>query len=113
MTQAEPTDDWQLAWEQALAALELDVEDAERMLQSARDGRETAVPAGLGSWAPPAGLGPLPESLAERAQVVLARQLALIEDVASAAVRSRQHHEVARRMQPTAHARPLFVDAAF
>jgi hypothetical protein len=113
MTTTQADDGWQQAWEQALAALELDVEEAERMLHCARDGRETCVPAGLGSWAPPAGLGPLPESLAERAQLILARQLALIEDVASAAVRSRQHHEVARRMQARPHARPLFVDAAF
>ncbi|MGN6612427.1 MAG: hypothetical protein ACTHLJ_11680 [Angustibacter sp.] len=113
MTTTQPADCWQEAWEQALAALELDIEDAERILQAARAGHESPMPVGLGSWAPPAGLGPLPESLAERAQLVLARQLALIEDVASAAVRSRQHHEVARRMQATPHPRPLFVDAAF
>lgn len=113
MTTTPPATGWQEAWEQALAALELDIDAAEQMLQSAHEGRETGVPAGLGSWAPPAGLGPLPESLAQRAQLVLARQLALIEDVASAAVRSRQHHEVARRMQATPHPRPLFVDAAF
>jgi hypothetical protein len=113
MTATPPAEGWQEAWERALAALELDVDAAERLLRAAHEGQETGVPAGLGSWAPPAGLGPLPESLAERAQLILARQLALIEDVATAAVRSRQHHEVARRMQATPNARPLFVDAAF
>jgi hypothetical protein len=113
MSTIAPVVEWQQAWEQALAALELDVVEAERMLRAARGGEEAVTPPGLGSWAPPAGLGPLPESLAERAQIILARQLAVIEDVAAAAFRSRQHLEVTRRMRPDTHTGPLFVDAAF
>lgn len=102
---------WQLSWEQALADLELDLDTAQALLQSVHDNDD--LPAGLGSWAPPAGLGPLPATLAERAQLVLERQIAIIEQVAHAATRSRQHLEMQRRMSEQAPSRPLFVDAAF
>ncbi|GAB3596315.1 hypothetical protein GCM10027446_22970 [Angustibacter peucedani] len=103
---------WRVAWEDALTALELDVDSVERMLASLHDGRGELVEP-TGSWTPPV-VGPLPESLRERAQLVLARQLRVMEDVAHAAVRSRQHLEVQRRMRPDdATSRPLFVDAAF
>jgi hypothetical protein len=106
--------EFRVEWEHALAALELDVEHAERLLQSIHAGADEELPRALGSWTPPASIGTLPESLVDRAQVVLARQLAVIEDVASAAIRSRQHLEVQRRMRPDdATSRPLFVDASF
>jgi hypothetical protein len=108
---AEP--DWRAAWQGALAELELDVEAAEAMLAAARLGADLDPLAGLGSWTPPEGIGALPESLRERAEIVMERQLRVIEDVANAAVRSRQHLELGRRMQPDqAPARPLYVDAA-
>jgi hypothetical protein len=105
-------DPFRVEWEQALAALELDVAAAEHLLAATRTGTETD--AGLGSWAPPASIGPIPEDLVERARIVLARQLALVEEVATAAVTSRQHLEVHRRMrQDHPSSRPLFVDACF
>lgn len=103
---------WRAAWEEALTALELDVDAVERMLGSLHDGRgELRHP--IGSWSPP-DVGPLPESLRERAELVLARQVRVMQDVVHAAVRSRQHLELQRRMRPDdAASRPLYVDAAF
>ncbi len=107
-------DAWSAAWEHALAELEMDVETAERLISSVRAWEITDVPVVVGAWAPPTHLGPLPETLLERAQLVLTRQLRVIEDIANAAVRSRQHLEVQRRMRPDdATSRPMFVDAAF
>lgn len=105
---------FQSAWEGALAELEVDVTAAEQLLQAIHGGAAfDDVPAGPGSWAPPTGLGPLPESLAERAHLVLARQLAVSERMAQAAVLSRQQLELDRRMRPELPAsRPMFVDRA-
>lgn len=102
------------AWGQALADLELDVQECERLLASLHHDDLPDVLAGMGSWAPPTRLGPLPSSLADRARIVLARQLAVAEQLAGAALRSQQHLELQRRMRPDdAVDRPLFVDAAF
>lgn len=103
---------WRVAWEESLTALELDVAAVERMLDALHEGRgELRHP--VGSWCPP-DVGPLPESLRERAQLVLGRQLRVMQEVTQAAVRSRQHLELQRRMRPDdATSRPLYVDAAF
>ncbi|GAB3681701.1 hypothetical protein [Angustibacter aerolatus] len=103
------------AWADALAALELDVDHAERMLAKLHGGAPADdVPAGPGAWAPPTHLGPLPDGMLERAKIVLARQLAVTERIAHAAVRSRKQLDVDARMhQAPAPARPMFVDAAF
>jgi hypothetical protein len=104
---------WQQAWEGALAELELDVDAAEAMLAAFRTGQDVDVESGLGAWTPPSGLCPLPESLRERAEVVLQRQVQVVTELAQAAVRSRQHLELGRRMRPDAEpSRPLYVDAA-
>jgi hypothetical protein len=111
-----PAAGWQDAWLRALEDVELGVEEAERLLARLHpDAPDDAVahPPLTGAWAPPTGLGPLPESLEERARIVLARQLQVAERLAAAAVRSRQQLAFARRADVTAPARPLFVDAAF
>lgn len=115
MTPAEGPDaerSWRTAWEAALSQLDLDLDAAEALLAATRGGPAAGAVEALGSWTPPAGIGRLPESLQERAEAVLARQLRVIEDVARAAVRSRQQLEVSRRMAPSQPTPPLFVDAA-
>lgn len=105
---------WQDAWVRALEEVELGVEEAERLLASLHpDSLAAEHPSLTGAWAPPTGLGPLPESLEERARIVLVRQLQVAERLAAAAVHSRQQLAFARRADVTAPARPLFVDAAF
>lgn len=110
--QHDPERSWRAEWEAALTQLDLDLDAAEALLTATRGGPGAGAVEALGSWTPPAGLGRLPESLQERAQAVLARQLRVIEDVAQAAVRSRQQLEVSRRMAPSQPTPPLFVDAA-
>jgi hypothetical protein len=108
--------DWQQAWVRALDDVELGVQEAEQLLARLHaDSADTGTPVAAlhGSWAPPTGLGPLPESLEERARIVLARQLEVAERLAVAAVHSRQQLAFARRADVSAPPRPLFVDAAF
>jgi hypothetical protein len=106
--------DWRAVWEATLAELEQDVETAEAVLAAVRHGDHEDLPTMPGSWAPPTDFAPLPESLLERAQLVLERQLRVIEDVATAATRSRQQNEVSRRMRADqAPSRPLYVDATY
>ena len=108
---------WQAAWAGALDEVELGVEQAEELLSRLHAGRALDSGDGLsflqGAWAPPAGLGPLPESLEERARLVLARQLEVSGRLAAAAVQSRQQLAFTRRADVTAPARPLYIDAAF
>jgi hypothetical protein len=106
---------WSRAWADALTTLEIDVAACERLLHAAHAGTNLADADGtLGSWVPPTDIGPLPETMAERARVVLARQLEVAEVLALAASQSRQQLAFADRVQtgrsPT---RPVFVDAAF
>lgn len=54
-------------WEAVLDDLEREVERAERL---------SAESQGPGAWTPPAGLGPLPRHLLDRAQRLLERQQA-------------------------------------
>jgi hypothetical protein len=107
--------DWTRAWTDALSALEIDVEACERLLHAVHAGAELPDADGtIGSWVPPTDIGPLPETMAERARMVLARQLEVAEALALAASQSRQQLAFADRVQtgrsPT---RPVFVDAAF
>lgn len=108
------TDPFHAAWSSALGDLELDVQTCERLLATLHEADLPEVMAALGSWTPPTSLGPLPGTLAERARIILARQLQVCEQLAEAAVRSQQHLELQRRMRPDdAVIRPMFVDAAF
>ena len=107
--------DWARAWTDALSALEIDVEACERLLHAVHAGTDLPDPDGtLGAWAPPTDIGPLPETMAERARTVLACQLAVAQALAQAAAQSRQQLAFADRVQTgRSPARPVFVDAAF
>ncbi|HEX8498405.1 MAG TPA: hypothetical protein VF661_14515 [Actinomycetales bacterium] len=112
---ADPQPSFHSAWSAALRELELDVEVSEQLLRTIHGGAPVDdVLAGLGSWAPPTHLGQLPHSLADRARMILARQLAVADQLAQAALRSQQQLELQRRMRPDdAMSRPMYVDAAF
>jgi hypothetical protein len=107
--------DWTQAWTDALTVLEMDVAACERLLHAVHAGAELPEADGsLGSWVPPTDLGPLPETMQERARTVLARQLEVSEALALAATRSRQQMAFADKVQTgRAPARPVFVDVAF
>jgi hypothetical protein len=113
----EPDDSpWEAAWAQALGALESDVAASEQLLRALHS--EAAMPladGSLGSWVPPVDLGPLPETMEERARTVRARQLEVATALAVAAQHSRRQLAFAGRVETGTGrpARPLYVDAAF
>lgn len=95
---------WEVAWDAALTALELDVDVAERTLG------HDHLPETPDPWAPPTGLGPLPAALADRARALLGRQVEVSRRVAEAAVLARRHGQVAQAMRSTAPSPPVYVD---
>jgi hypothetical protein len=118
-TAPELEQDWTQVWTDALTVLELDVAACERLLHAVHTGAElppsySTADGSLGSWVPPTNIGPLPETLQERARTVLARQLEVAEALASATTRSRQQLRFADKVQTgRSPARPVYVDAAF
>lgn len=104
---ATPPDDFDDAWHRALDELELEVDRAELLL---RDGHaETA--AQLPRWTPPTMRAPLPETLRERAERLLERQLAVTGRLAAAMTSSRRHLDLVEQLVPS-DPRPMYVDQA-
>jgi len=97
---------WDDAWAAALAALELDVTEAEQMLAVDHIFEATVKD----PWAPPVGLGPLPAALADRARTLLARQLEVSQRLASAARDSRRHGQAVQRMRLQPPSPPVYLD---
>lgn len=93
------------AWESALAALEVDVVAAERMLALDRIAQTP-----VSRWAPPTGLGPLPLALADRAKALLDRQIEVGRRLAEAAELSRRHLRAAHAMRATEPSAPVYLD---
>ncbi|MFC7479771.1 hypothetical protein ACFQX7_06665 [Luedemannella flava] len=119
-------DDFQHAWVAALEALELDVAAAEALLRadhvdptpvlappSPVTGAMSPPPPAAAGWQPPAGLGPLPPQLRERAQAVLRRQTLVAEQLVRHIATNRQQAAFAARLETgrSAH-RPAYVDRA-
>lgn len=96
---------WVVAWEAALTALEIDVGVAERMLVLDHIADEPPLP-----WAPPAGLGPLPSGLEDRARALLARQIETARRLAEAAELSRRHSRAVQAMRHTGPSVPVYLD---
>lgn len=103
---AHATTTWGAAWEAALAELELDVAAAEAVL--ALD--HIADAPQRSAWTPPAGLGPLPAPLAERARALLDRQLEVGRRLAEAAELSRRHSRAAQALRQAPPAVPVYLD---
>jgi len=100
--------DWTAAWVAALDRLELDVDETERMM--------TGLPVSVAEsqehrWTAPPGLGPLPESLNERAMQVNARQIEVARRIALALGATRREADLANRLsQSSGDAPPVYVD---
>lgn len=101
-------DGWDGRWEQALHELELDVAAAERLLAAAHLPDVEEVTARR--WRPPAGLGPLPAPLRERAQALLDHQLDLARRTAEAMTLARRQLAAADALRTRPSAVPVFVD---
>lgn len=101
-------DDWTGAWVEALDRLELDVDEAERMLTGSLISPDEAQ---QNRWVAPAGFGPLPETLYERAVQVNARQIEVTRRIALALGATRRESELAHRLSSNGHpATALYVD---
>lgn len=98
---------WEAAWSHALTELELDVAQAEALL---RADHEATAAVRTHPWAPPTGLGPLPASLAQRAQALLDRQLDVARRTAEAALLSRRHLVAVDAMRERPPAVPVYLD---
>ena len=97
---------WSSAWSDALAELELGVDEAEALI---RIGHEVAP---VAPWIPPTHLGQLPAPLLERAQALLARQLQVAVSLAEAAEHSRRHLRAMEHLRATPEAIPVYLDTA-
>jgi hypothetical protein len=119
MTRTGPTDEtgtvleahWHAAWDVALRAVELDVDEAERLIARMHDGEDAGVPSPVGDWIAPALLGPLPVEFAERARTLLRRQADVSERLAEAMVSARSQTRGLSKFDEAERA-PVFVDRA-
>lgn len=95
-----------------LAALEEGVAACGRLLGQHDGGRPapTGLPPAVVRWAPPAGLGPLPESLAERARVLEAAQQDLAARLAEARSTVATHLGALRAVPSARRDAPVYLD---
>lgn len=108
-----PTAGWDTAWSAALDRMELDAVEVETMLARLHAEADHVPDLPL-PWTPPQRLGPLPASLAVRAQAVLERHQRMAEDLTRAMVENqRQRRAGAALREVTANAAaPVYVDTA-
>ncbi|MFC5381498.1 hypothetical protein [Aquipuribacter nitratireducens] len=102
--------DFTAAWHAALDDLELEVDRAEALLHALHSPAGAADPVPPGGWTPPAIGAPLPESLRERAELLLERQLSVAGRLSTAMTASRKHQDVVGRLVER-EPRPMYVDA--
>jgi hypothetical protein len=100
--------DWTSAWTEALDRLELDVAETERLLAGRRTSSAEAQAA---RWVAPTDLGPIPESLQERAIRLHGRQIETAHRLALALGATRRESDLAHRLSRSGprHS-PLYVD---
>lgn len=104
------TGDWRAAWTAALDEMALDVAATESMLAAQHRGVDLPPAA---PWQPPVGLGPLPADLRPRAESILARQLAVAEEIAHQLATNRQQTAMVARMETgAAGSGPVYLDCA-
>ncbi|MEZ0166750.1 hypothetical protein AB2L27_18490 [Kineococcus sp. LSe6-4] len=102
---------WATAWDAALAAVELDVESAERLIAQLHAGVDEAPEPADRPWVAPALLGPIPLEFADRARHLLARQTEVSERLAEAMVTVRSQTRALGKLD-RAERRPVFLDRA-
>ena len=84
----------------------MDVAEAESMLALDRVFDQVA----RDPWTPPTNLGPLPAHLVDRARTLLARQLSVSQQLASAARNSRKHDRALAQLHAHRSSPPVYVD---
>lgn len=102
--------DWDSAWRAALDALELTLDETERLLRGEAPQDGTAQDA-LTAWAPPPLEGPMPIDLRTRALELHHRQQQLIKATAEAATALRKQRALTSRMSTArAEPNPVYLD---
>jgi len=106
---------WSAAWADALADLEMSVDEAEELLHAAhRSGaaQPVALAGAAVAWTPPSHLGLLPAPLVQRATALLERQLRVAQQLAEAAAHSRRQLRAVDSMRATTESAPVYIDTA-
>ena len=106
---------WSAAWADALAELEISVDEAEALLRAAHTTGpvDAGAVAAIGSgWSPPIHLGQLPAPLVDRAKALVDRQLRVARQLAEAAAHSRRQLRAVEGMRAQAEASPVYLDTA-
>jgi hypothetical protein len=100
-------------WQQVLSTLEGEILAARDSLAKDRSDEIAAWGRRSEDWIPPAGLGPLPDDLRERAMRLLQHQLAVAEALIERITQSQRQRDVAARMS-YGPARPVtsYIDRA-
>lgn len=100
---------WDAAWACALERSELDLADVEAMLVRLRTDPDH-VPDTPAPWIPLPRLGPLPASMAVRAQAVLKRHQSLAEELTVAITENRRHRKAITSLRRREAAAPVYID---
>lgn len=100
---------WDAAWASALERCELDAGEVEAMLARLH-GDPEHVPDAMTPWLPPPRLGPLPASLAVRAEAVLKRHQRLAEELTVAITENRRHRRAVASLSRREAAAPVYID---
>jgi hypothetical protein len=100
------------SWPEVLDDLEVRVAEAEQLLARSRADEIAAWQPRSTDWVPPAGLGPLPDDLRERAAQLLQHQLAVAERLIVRITQSQRQRDVAARMSYAPRPVPAFFDEA-
>jgi len=96
-------------WVSALAAAEVDVDAAEDLLRRLHAGEDVGALEPGPAW--PGGRGPIPVEFAERARLLLQRQLRVSEELTAALLHTRTELNALKKLDP-AEQRPIFFDQA-
>ena len=105
---------WSAAWADALAELEMGVDEAEALLRAAHSSPidvDAVTAVGYG-WRPPTHLGQLPAPLVDRARALVDRQVRVARQLAEAAAHSRRQVRAVESMRATAEQAPVYLDIA-
>jgi hypothetical protein len=103
---------WDRAWADALAELEISVDEAEALLRDAHALGTATVVGPVATWIPPSHLGLLPTPLADRARSLLRRQLRVAQQLAETATHSRRQLRAVDGMRSESESDPVYLDAA-
>lgn len=105
------TDQWRDSWDDALRAVELDVDDAEKLIHDMHAGVAPPEISEPRDWVAPSLLGPVPTEFADRARALLQRQLDVSDRLAEAMVQARSQRKGLSKFD-RAERPPVYVDRA-